>query len=63
MNFKEIIPASDRLSNELSEIKGGVASPGVVCETGAICETGKTEPEPIIIIEDEPGGPLYPILV
>ncbi|PDP82557.1 hypothetical protein CLI72_05160 [Porphyromonas gingivalis] len=64
MKFQEIIPANDRLSCELSEVKGGIASTGVVCDTGAVCETGKTEPEPIIIIIEEPGGPgpFYPAL-
>ena len=54
MKFQEIIPATDRLSNELSEIKGGAGSSGVVCDTGAVCETGKTESEPIVIIIPKP---------
>lgn len=63
MKFQEIVPANDRLSCELSEVKGGIASTGVVCDSGAICETGKTELEPIIIISEPSGpGPFYPTL-
>ena len=64
MMFQEIIPASDRLSSELSEVKGGIVSTSIVCDSGAVCEAGKTEPEPIIIIIEEPSGPspFYPAL-
>lgn len=59
MKFEEIIPACDRISDELDKILGGSASTGVVCGTGAICEVGeyvpdKPQPEPD---ETDPSNP------
>lgn len=54
MKFNEIIPASDKLSQELSSISGGVTSSAIECDSGAICESGRYEP-------DEPEDPSYPI--
>lgn len=39
-SFEEIIPASDRLSEELSFIKGGN---GITCDDGAMCKVGEIE--------------------
>ena len=55
MKFQEIIPAKDRLSNELSEIKGGLALPGATCDAGTVCAVGSIETGPIII--EEPHEP------
>lgn len=41
-NLEEIIPATDRLLEELSLIKGGSK---VTCDDGAICKVGSVELE------------------
>ncbi len=59
MNFKEIIPATDRLDKELLEIKGGTSGDGIICDTGTVCEVGETIPDDVIIKNPDP--PIYTV--
>lgn len=44
MEFLELIPASNKLAEELLEIRGGFTS-GVFCDTGTICSSGLDDSE------------------
>lgn len=60
MKFKEIIPARDRITENLDKILGGDSSSGIVCDSGAVCEVGEyvpSLPEPIMP-EPDPSGPV-----
>ena len=63
MKFEELIPAENRLEEELASIKGGLSERGVICESGTICEVGAIEDEPIEAPDEEPiEDPFKPIL-
>lgn len=53
MKFEELIPAEDRLGEELASIKGGLSG-GATCFSGIICDVGKTEDDPIEVPDEEP---------
>lgn len=60
MKFQELIPASDRLGDELLEVKGGTAPSGVLCGRGTVCDVGRTGPEIDPKPEEPSPGPSLP---
>jgi hypothetical protein len=43
IRFEEIVAPSDRLQEEMSQIRGGKKAAGSTCDTGTVCDIGDTD--------------------
>lgn len=60
MDFREVIPAEDRLMEQLSGIAGGANSQSAECITGLQCDKGVIDPnkglDPIVVVIRRPSA-------